>query len=164
MSIVEICHGKKVLVSVGFDDPPFEDLDEAKFQLGIMGHSKKFGPGSYPCLGCHGGGRVVADGEQADPVEGYKMARRVDCPTCKGTGYGTRKAFMAYYGERAREWEKERKDKLRGVELAAKALSRLSAEEAGKVVWVLRNDGADYSDKPKVTRVDVSRKGGEKWR
>lgn len=38
------------------------------------------------CQWCHGSGRIVHLDKRPDPVEGYKMADRITCPTCGGDG------------------------------------------------------------------------------
>lgn len=86
--------------------------------------------GKHRCLGCMGSGRVVAPWERPDPVEGYKLADRVDCRTCGGTGRVPitvyRRAYSklrAKYAEDRAEWRS--KDALR-----KSGLSKLTEDEA----------------------------------
>ena len=52
----------------------------------IIGKWRKDCHDQFVCDNCHGHGRVVDPDEYMDPVEGYKFAKRIDCPDCSGEG------------------------------------------------------------------------------
>lgn len=87
----------------------------------------------YSCEHCWGRGRVVAPWERPDPVEGYKMADRIDCPTCRGRGEVDRHQAKAWYDKEIAEWREHytEKQKQRSAELIAlkKVREVLSPEE-----------------------------------
>ena len=67
--------------------------------------------GVLRCPYCLGWKKVVAPGEQLDPVEGYKLANRIPCPTCKGTGRVPLKVakeeyqlWLSSYKEEKKKW------------------------------------------------------------
>ena len=83
----------------------------------------------FICRECHGQGRVVADYERPDPVEGYKMADRVTCPSCGGSRYTTEKDYREFFKSvqakfRERQQEERRRDTVR-----KQALKKLTKEE-----------------------------------
>lgn len=87
----------------------------------------------YRCTYCRGSGRVIAPYEVPSPVEGYKMADRIKCQTCAGTGGVSRDLAMLWYRQKIREWKewyaKAREE--RDLELAAlkKARKHLTKAE-----------------------------------
>jgi hypothetical protein len=69
--------------------------------------SKVYTNGNIICPECFGSGRVVADGEFNDPVEGYKMARHHDCYNCKGTGTGKPEDYKGEWDRRQTNYKKD---------------------------------------------------------
>lgn len=74
----------------------------------------------WRCTNCHGSGRVVADWEQPDPVEGHKMSERVSCKVCHGTG-------NIGEAEHKKLWRKKREQQASNVQ-----------------DWLDRRDARDY--------------------
>jgi hypothetical protein len=70
-------------------------------------HKKRrfsYGKHPYYCFHCGGSGIVIAPNERPDPVEGYKMADRVPCLVCRGTGQVDKKAWQSVYREEMARW------------------------------------------------------------
>ena len=63
------------------------------------------GSRGWVCLACRGNGRVVAPGERPDVIEGHKLSRRVDCPTCNGTGQGSEAEHRKEHRLRIARWK-----------------------------------------------------------
>jgi len=83
----------------------------------------------WVCPQCTGSGRVIADYERPDPVEGYKFADRVPCLECKGTGEYTEKGWRAIYSkERQNQIDRDRKERDR-EKLVKSALAKLTVGE-----------------------------------
>jgi len=79
-------------------------------------HGKHFGVVlKYPCLYCDGYYRIVAPWERPDPVEGYKMADRIDCPHC-AKGESNEAVYKKHYKKIIAEW----KDKYQKAKAARK--------------------------------------------
>ena len=51
----------------------------------------------FPCLECEGTGKIRDPNFERDVIEGYKMAGRVTCPSCKGTGIYTKEYYRLIY-------------------------------------------------------------------
>jgi len=151
MNNIEFYLGKTRLFRVVAPARPYKNLDDAKKSLGIMGF-KEYGPGSFPCIKCSGRGRIVHPDEQLDPVEGYKLARRSDCPSCGGTGYGTKKKFMAYYNSLTKKYKEKQAKTKRMVELTKKTFSQMTEKEASEFLEFLRDEGfrADHATKIRI--------------
>ncbi len=86
---------------------PFKDMLEAKRGQSLYNRERCGEAGFYPCLECLGAGKVIAPYETADPVEGYKMADRIECPVCRGKCEGTKEAFMVWYNDRLHKWKND---------------------------------------------------------
>lgn len=88
----------------------FEDFcDHIRFGCGMHNSRLK-------CQKCEGAGRLIADGEQCDPVEGYKMAQRVKCQICNGTGVASivqaKDSYLSIierWQDQILQWEEARK-------------------------------------------------------
>lgn len=85
--------------------------------------------GKFICRQCGGNGQVVADYEKPDPVEGYKMADRVTCPSCGGTRYTTEKDYRAFFKKEQAEFRKREKEDKERKKLRIQALKKLTKEE-----------------------------------
>ena len=85
--------------------------------------------GKFICRECGGSGRVIADYERPDPVEGYKMADRVTCPSCGGTKYTTEKDYRDFFKAEQAEYRKPEKEDKRINALRKQALKKLTREE-----------------------------------
>lgn len=64
---------------------PIPSFDEYCLKWPRVSSYVKKAISKYECPHCISG-RIVAPWEQCDPVEGYKMADRIDCLKCEGTG------------------------------------------------------------------------------
>jgi len=85
--------------------------------------------GKFICGECSGRGSMIPDDEYADPVEGYKFARRINCPTCNGSKYVTEKFWRDYFKQEKAKWS-EREAERKHTELIRKqALKKLTKEE-----------------------------------
>lgn len=85
--------------------------------------------GDYICPCCHGTKRVIAPDAINDPVEGYKMAERVMCPICLGTGIVEQTAWKNIYRERKKEF-KEKKARIKERKRLIKNIqAKLTKEE-----------------------------------
>ena len=60
------------------------------------------------CLWCFGYKTIVADDAYNDPVEGYKMARKIPCYHCGATGISFQDEARRDYNEQIDRW-KQRK-------------------------------------------------------
>src|SRR3990170_4584351 len=98
------------------------------FGLFCLAHRSDSGR-PYPCLACRGQGRIDDPADPPCPVEGYKHVRRIQCPTCQGTGQGTKEACRRAYRESVKAFraEKQRYDRL--IRLRKAALARLTKDE-----------------------------------
>ena len=83
----------------------------------------------WACDHCHGSGRVVADYEQPDPVEGQRNADRVNCPDCKGTGTSTEKKWREYYNAEREKFTRARVARIEKEKLIKQALTKLTIGE-----------------------------------
>jgi hypothetical protein len=92
-------------------------------------HPRVFRDGHFMCLCCDGSKRVIAVYEQPDPVEGYKMADRVTCPKCGGTGYATEKEWREYFKAEQKNHREQQKETKRINALKKQGLKKLTIEE-----------------------------------
>jgi len=106
----------------------FANIYQARKHNDLMDQLKK---GEWPCPKCNVSGRIIDPNAQCDPAEGYKMADRVTCPACEGTGRWTKKKFHAWYKknysdkyqEEMKQWHKKQallkniKNKLAQIEI-----------------------------------------------
>lgn len=87
-------------------------------------------PGAATCRKCLGNKRIVAPDEVPDPIEGYKMARRVTCPLCDGTGVDPDpEHWLKEYRKAKRKHADDVKFWRVGRESRERALSKLTNEE-----------------------------------
>lgn len=151
MNAIEFYLGKTRLFRVEAPAPAFKDVDDAKKGLGIMSF-KEYGPGSFPCLECSGRGRIVHPDEQLDPIEGYKLAKRINCPSCGGTGYGTKKKFMACYNSLTKRYREELDKSKRMTELTKRVFSTMTEKEAVELLGFIRDEGfrAEHTRKIRI--------------
>jgi len=77
--------------------------------------NKRFTKNEFPCLKCHGYGKVHKD-EDYDTIEGYKLAPWYTCPQCQGTSKIDIEEFRPRYEyyikqwrENLAEWQKRQK-------------------------------------------------------
>jgi hypothetical protein len=84
---------------------------------------------NYICLECDGKKRVIADYEHPDPAEGYKMADRVTCSKCSGTGTATEKQWREYFKQEQKKFRDRKKEDKEINRLKKQALSKLTKEE-----------------------------------
>jgi hypothetical protein len=99
------------------------------FAAFLLERPRVFRDGHFMCLRCDGFKRVIADYERPDPVEGYKMADRVICPACGGTGYGTEKLWRDYFKREQIKHREREKETKRINALKKQALSKLTLAE-----------------------------------
>jgi Zn finger protein HypA/HybF involved in hydrogenase expression len=85
--------------------------------------------GKYLCRQCDGSGRVIADYERPDPVEGYKMADRVTCPSCGGKKFTTEKDYRDYFKIKQAEYRLEQREQRYRDKVRRQALKKLTKEE-----------------------------------
>lgn len=83
----------------------------------------------FKCNHCHGSGSVRDPNAYNDPVEGYKMADRVDCYHCRGTGESDEKTWKAIYKEEKTKFALKLKNKRETEALRKSALKKLTPEE-----------------------------------
>lgn len=80
----------------------------------------RFGYGQHKsklrCQKCNGDGKIIHPDAKCDPVEGYKMAERIACQFCHGTGIASEIQAKDSYLEmldrhqgRLAQWHKARK-------------------------------------------------------
>lgn len=86
----------------------------------------------FPCLNCRGTGRVY-DTRDYDIIEGYKLASKVTCHCCGGTGNSTRKHY-SFLLEEYRSLYKEQLEKFNFLKNVLKKLSNSFSEEEIKVL------------------------------
>lgn len=82
--------------------------------------------GEWLCIKCHGSGIQYID---PPDVEGYKYARTRDCPSCNGSGRGTKAAVAKKYRETLADFKARQATYRRYAKLRAQALQRLTKEE-----------------------------------
>ncbi len=63
----------------------------------------------FPCLHCEGKGSYYDPDDPPDPIEGYKLCRRITCKECGGTGEGDFEPIN-------KEWEKTKKKDLEEIQ------------------------------------------------
>lgn len=101
--------------------------------------------GSYPCVACRGKGWDYDPDDPPDPVEGYKLVRRLKCSKCKGQKYSTsaedKAGFENFIEESRRNYEAKVKEYENHTKTVAEALSKLNEVEinALKKEWTKRN-------------------------
>ena len=83
----------------------------------------------FICRECNGRGQVVADYEQPNPVEGYKMADRVTCPSCGGAKYTTEKDYRDYFKILQAKFREEQREERLLATIRKQALKKLTKEE-----------------------------------
>jgi len=127
------------LIMIKKPTKPWKNLEEARKQVGIYLSSDNT---AFPCLACHGRGGV-RDSADLCPVEGYKMAPLYKCQVCKGSGEGSRKAFMVYYRERNAEHKAAMEVYRRKKTILRELLAFLGEEDLGVLAEHFRGD---YSD------------------
>lgn len=81
------------------------------------------------CPHCDGHKRVIAPYERPDPVEGYKMADRIPCPDCGGSGETTEKVWREIFKEQKELFVKQKKEKQAKEALIKQALAKLTVSE-----------------------------------
>lgn len=84
---------------------------------------------NFVCLTCDGAKKVIADYERPDPVEGYKMADRVPCLKCNGTGLATEKQWREYFKIHQAEFRARKTEEKRISKLKKQAIKKLTLEE-----------------------------------
>lgn len=89
--------------------------------------------GTFRCPNCWGAGRVVAPWEQPCPVEGYKLADRIACPTCNGKKIVAKALHKPAYKSAVERYQLEKIRYNSRLELAEKLISRFSQEEIDKL-------------------------------
>lgn len=85
--------------------------------------------GAYMCRHCDGAGNVISPFAYNDPVEGYKMADRVVCQHCFGTGISDEKSWKAFYKEEKSRNDERLKAKLELDNVRKNALKKLTDAE-----------------------------------
>lgn len=88
-----------------------------------------YGTENYKCDHCNGSGRVVSPYAFNDPVEGYKMADRVDCHKCNGTGESDEKIWKEIYKKQRASYLEVKKEKALRDKIRKEALKKLTPEE-----------------------------------
>jgi len=87
----------------------------------------------YPCRACRGLGYYYDPDDPPDPVEGYKLVRRLTCKTCQGKKFTLdkedKKAFKNYCKEVKRQEKLEQLDYKQHCKLIASAFKKLTSEE-----------------------------------
>lgn len=83
----------------------------------------------YDCPHCHSSGRVVAPNAYCDPVEGYKLAARVDCPDCDGKGHLPKSYYEEILEQEIIKWKKLENIRKDLQKLLRNAVSKLTKEE-----------------------------------
>ena len=114
----------------------YYDADHRKRSMKNFGHFLMENPriyscnaGKFICRQCGGNGKVIADYEHPDPVEGYKMADRVTCPSCGGTRYTTEEDYRAFFKAEQAKYREQEKETKRINALRKQALKKLTKEE-----------------------------------
>ena len=99
--------------------------------------------GHYPCRGCGGRGWFYDPDDPPDPVEGYKMCRRLKCPACGGKKYSTSKedaaSFKTWVKNQKKRYSDEVKQYKNHKKLLKSALIKLSPEEIEALKKEYRN-------------------------
>jgi hypothetical protein len=90
--------------------------------------------GSYRCPECGGSGQVVAPDEVPDPCEGYKMARRIKCGGCNGTGSVTLKQIQQEYRRLKDDHDQQRRSVKQHTEDLITIFKRLPRADAEKLL------------------------------
>ena len=85
--------------------------------------------GKFICDYCDGLRQIVADWERPDPVEGYKMAQHVTCPSCHGNGLSNEKYWRDYFKNAQTKYRQDAKEALERAAIKKRALKKLTKEE-----------------------------------
>ena len=75
---------------------PYANLEEYRLQRYYRECFDDPIPTGWPCLGCEGTGRHVTFGVETGT-----------CPTCEGSGKGTKKAVLEEYRKEIQSWKEE---------------------------------------------------------
>lgn len=87
------------------------------------------GTENYKCNYCDGMGRVVSPWAYNDPVEGYKMADRVACQFCNGTGESDEKTWREIFKKEKNSFLEIKKERTAKEKIRKEALKKLTPEE-----------------------------------
>jgi len=90
---------------------------------------EKFGHGKCICPYCSGLKKIVAPGEERDPIEGHKLSRRIPCPRCQGTGEIPLEDFKKLYRKERETYLKSYRSWKHRQEIYASILKKLNNEE-----------------------------------
>lgn len=86
--------------------------------------------GEFKCRPCDGRGKIIHPDEKPDVIEGYKLARRIPCQICDGTGIAiSDDSYRRSYKERLAEWRKDKENWDRQSILRRSGLAKLTEEE-----------------------------------
>ena len=81
----------------------------------------------YVCTMCNGSGRIVDQNcpFANDPIEGNKMATRITCPECNGSGISSKEISKAKYKVIIDRWKKQYTERKTEKDLQQNALKKL---------------------------------------
>ena len=85
--------------------------------------------GKWQCYLCEGSGRIIHPDEVPDPCEGYKMARRINCTQCNGSGDSNEKYWRNYFKEEKKRYLEKQQEEKSIEETRKTALKKLTDEE-----------------------------------
>lgn len=153
-------HGEEV-ARVSPPTPPARTLEEYR-RARLYGRDKEKDD-YWQCFHCTGAGRVVAPYERPCPVEGYKMADRIACPSCDGKGHYDPATGRVKY--RA-AWDQEKKVYKEKVAATAAliaagkaAMEKLNSEELAALRALLDlRDSSGFYGSDKRTEVEITKR------
>ena len=83
----------------------------------------------FKCVECNGWKTKLADDAFCDPVEGYKFANKVTCPTCNGTGLSSEKDWKNVFKILQTNYKAQMKEEKETEKLKKSALKKLTKDE-----------------------------------
>lgn len=115
---------------------PFPSFDLWSIQPG-----RRNANGTFRCLKCEGVTKVIAPGEEPDPVEGHKLSTRIPCDRCKATGEEKPSEIRAYYLILKDDARRRRKEKIAIYKRMVDIFKKLTKEEGELLVlWHQRQN------------------------
>jgi len=89
--------------------------------------------GLFPCRKCRGQGWEYDPDDPPDPVEGYKLVRRLKCEVCKGQKHSSlpedKAAFECYIENHRKSYQQKMAEYGKHNITVESALAKLTAEE-----------------------------------
>lgn len=87
----------------------------------------------WPCPTCLESGIIVDPDATPDVVEGYKMSRRIKCPTCFGTKHVNKNYYDEWLKIDIKKWKYEESERKRIQKELKLSFKKISEEDFEKI-------------------------------